>query len=154
MVRWLDRQGRIFGRVNIIDLAIVMLVCVVTALAYSAIVKRYRMVSPYPLSTNTGWVRTEIKVSPERAILQPLIKPGLKELSVRNGFPVAEILSCKAAPDGGLLVSVRLCVSRDHEGRIYYEGTPLLPGRSLRINTDTCILEGFTASALVPETSP
>ena len=153
-MRWIDGQGRLFGRLNVIDLVIVVLVCVLTALAYSVIVKRYRTVSPYPLSSNTGWVRTELRLTPERAVLQSFITPGLKELSVRNGLPVAEILLCSGTPDGGLLVSVRLCVSRDKANRIYYEGTPLLPGRSLRINTNACIIEGFVASTPVPETDP
>ena len=153
-MRWIDERGRLFGRLNVIDLAIVILVCVLTVLAYSAIVKRYRIVSPYPLSTNTGWVKTDIRLTPERSVLQSLIKPGLKELSLRNGLPVAEILSCHTIPEGGMQVSVRLCVSHDRAGRIYYEGTPLLPGRSLRIITETCIIEGFVVSPPVPETTP
>ena len=151
---WLDQQGKLFGRLNIIDLGVVVLVCALTALSYSAIVKRYRTVSPYPLSANTGWVRTDIILSPERAVLQPYLKPGSRELSARNGLPVAEIVSSSPNADGSLTVQVRLCVSQDSAGRMYYDGTPLLPGRSLRINTNSCIVEGFVASSPVPEAGP
>lgn len=142
-MRFVDGKGRLFRLVNVIDLLAVLAVCVVVVAGYGLLMAPYRGAETYPLQSAVVWVRVEVRLPAEQVWMREHAAPGLCELDPRSGEPVAEIVACEAdAATGGLVVTARVRALREGEERLTYGRGPLVPGRTLYINTAQCRIEG------------
>jgi hypothetical protein len=145
-MRLLDDKGRLFGVVNVIDLAVVAILCAVAAAAYVRISGPGRPAQPYALETSTVTAIVDLRLPADRVWLGQYIEPGLQQIDPRTGGVVAEI-SAKRTDDaaGGLVVTVRLRAVRDGRDRLLYGDGPLVPGRKLTVETPACHIEGIVS---------
>jgi len=148
----LDSQGRIFGKANLFDLFLVVVLIAVVALAYQRLTIDYRVAPPYATGTLRVVVTVDLQLPEAHAWLAEEALPGLTEIDPRSGEARAEVLG-HHMEDGIPLVSLKLFAVRDGAGRVLFEGSPLLPGRMLEINTESLILEGVVRR-MQPEESP
>jgi len=141
----LDRKGRLLGRFNIFDLFVVCVVAALAAIAYVKLSAPQRVAPPFASAETRVAVVVALQLPVDQPWMCDYAKGGLAEIDPRTGAPVAEVLGC-AVRDSFPTVDLRLYAVRDDEGRILFEGQPLLPGRSLEINTDAAILSGVVRS--------
>lgn len=144
-MRLLDNRGRLFGRMNVIDLTVVAVLCAVGAAVYVRVSGVGRPVQPYALDTNTVRAIIDLRLPAEHAWLDPHIEPGLHQADPRTGEVVAEVVSKQIDAAGGLVVTARLRAVRDSRDRLLYGDGPLVPGRKLTIETPMCHIEGIVA---------
>ena len=148
----MDPKGRLFGTVNLFDLFLVMIVAAVVVIAYQRLTVDYRVAPPYALDAQQVTVAVDLQLPKENAWLCDAIAPGLQEIDPRSGEARATVVQA-AVVEGIPLVSLRISAVRDGSDRILFKGSPLLPGRSLRLEMTTHLVEGVVRSA-VPETIP
>ena len=83
-----------------------------------------------------------------------MIASGLTHRDARSGEAIIEVISCQPAPDtGGLSVHLRVRASREVGGRerLIFDGARLIPGRKLRVETETCFIDGVVGTVRVSE---
>lgn len=137
----LDKKGRLLGRFNIFDLFVVSVVAALAAIAYVKLSAPQRVAPPFALEENRAPVGVALQLPADQPWMCDYARPGLSERDPRTGEAITEILGCTIR-EGFPTVDLRIHAVRDSEGRILFEGQPLVPGRSLEINTDTAILSG------------
>ncbi|NIA15196.1 MAG: hypothetical protein GWP08_14080, partial [Nitrospiraceae bacterium] len=144
--------GRLFSIVNVIDLFVVVVVCLIVVVAYLRLSSARDVRSPYPLSSIIVWVDVELRLPPENVWMQSIVTPGLIQRDARSGDPIIEIVSCERDQDaGGLIVHARVRASRESGGRLVFDNARLIPGRKLRVETETCFIDGVVRAVRVPE---
>jgi len=146
-VKLLDKQGRLFGWINLIDLVIVLTVAVLVAAAYARLTMPYRVAPSYAAPENVHWIEIDLQMPAGRDWLIPLVQPGLQERDPRSGQPVAEIVSC-TAKDGVFTARLRVQAVGDPSSRLLFKNKRLAPGQTLRIETETCVLDGVVTRVL------
>ncbi|MCF6287030.1 MAG: DUF4330 family protein, partial [Candidatus Hydrogenedentes bacterium] len=137
----LDKNGRILGKLNLFDLFLVVVVAAVVVLAYQRLTVGYRVAPPYALESQQVVVSVDLQLPREQTWICDVATPEAEETDPRSGDARARILGC-VLEDGVPVVSLRIFAVRDGAARILFKGSPLLPGRSLRLETDIVILEG------------
>lgn len=142
-----EARGRRFGRLNLIDLALVIGACLVGAALYVRLSPAYRVAPPYQ-GDAVDWVTIELQLPPGMGFLCDSARAGLTALDPRTGAATARVQGCNAADPPR--VTVQLRAARDAQGRWFHDNTPLVPGQSLRIETEACVLEGRIATAQGP----
>ena len=151
-MRVVDDKGRLFSIVNVIDLFVVVVVCLVVVVGYLRLSSTRDVASPYPRASTTVWADTELRVPPEDAWMQSMITSDLTHRHPRSGEAIIEIISCQPAPDtGGLSVHLRVRASLESSGRLVFDNARLIPGRKLRVETETCFIDGVVGTVRVSE---
>lgn len=146
----LDRDGRLFGRVNLIDLVVIVGVCLVVSVGYVRLTVPYRVAPPFALTETVQWVELDLQLPAEQTWTCDVAEAGIQELDPRSGEAVAEILGC-AVVNGFPEVRVKVRAVRDGSGRLLFENDRLVPGRKLTLETDACILDGIVARVEMPD---
>jgi len=152
-VTLLDREGRLFGRVNILDAAVLLGAVLAGAAAYHLLTSGNRVAPPFALPENSAWVDTTLWLPPGEAFLQDSLTPGDLQREPRTGEPIAELVSSHLNLRG-FWVELRLYAQRDAEGRWLYRDRQLLPGRELEIETQNVVILGKVASFAPPHAVP
>ena len=151
-MRVTDEQGRLWGKVNVIDLGVVVAVCVVVVVAYVQLTAPYRVAPQFALPHTRTAVEVDLRLPPDQTWMERFVVTGLQQRDPRSGEIVAEVLGCRSTEDGGLAVDVRLVAVRDPgagEGRLMFGNRRLVPGELLRIETEGCVIEGRIARIVV-----
>ena len=138
---FVDKEGRLLGHLNIFDLFVVCAVVALSLIAYYKLSAPQRVAPPFDTEATHAALSVTLQLPVDQPWICDYAQPGIAERDPRTGEPTAEILGC-AVRDGSPIVDLRLHAVRDGAGRILFEGQPLLPGRSLEINTDVAILSG------------
>ncbi|MBI1320859.1 MAG: hypothetical protein GC168_18190 [Candidatus Hydrogenedens sp.] len=141
---FIDREGRLLGRLNLIDAALLLGALLAGAAAYHVLTAGNRVAPPFALPENTAWVDATLWLPPEQAFLLPHLKTGSAQRDPRTGAVLADITGA-AADAQGVRVELRLSAQRDSEGRWIYRSRALLVGRELEIETETVALKGLVA---------
>jgi len=137
----LDHNGRVFGKVNLFDAFLVAVVAALTALAYQWLTADYRVAPPYALESRQVLAGVHLQLPPEHAWLCDDAAPGLEDVDPRSGETRARVLGC--ALEGGVAtVHLEIHAVRDGAGRLLYRGALLVPGRTLRLEMESVLLEG------------
>ena len=148
----LDKNGRILGTLNLFDLFLVVVTIAIVVLAYQRLTVDYRVAPPYALESQQVTVSVDLQLPREQKWICDVAASGAEETDPRSGEARATILGCMV--ENGLpVVSLRISAVRDGADRILFKGSPLLPGRSLRLETEVIILEGVVRR-VQPEASP
>ena len=137
-----DEKGRFFGKLSIIDTAIVLVVCVCAAALYAVVTRTYRVPAPYPADPHHEWLAVDIRLPQEQSWMVACIEPGARQLSARGQIPMAEIVGATLLPEGDVVVKVKLYVVRDTQGRPVWDNELVTPGRGLLVRTPSCYVEG------------
>lgn len=137
----LDERGRLLGKLNLFDLFVSLLVVTLVALTYFKLSSPYRVAPPYASNTSSVTVVASLQLPAEQAWMCEVIQAGNAELDPRTGQPRAEVRGCTVI-DGVPVIELTVFAVRDDAGRLLFEGAPLLPGRTLQLETETAILEG------------
>lgn len=140
-----DKEGRLLGRLNIFDLFVVCTVVALGFIAYYKLSAPHRVAPPFASEATRAALSVTLQLPVDQPWMCDYAQSGIAERDPRTGEPTAEVLGC-AVRDGFPIVDLRLHAVRDGGGRILFEGQPLLPGRSLEINTDVAILTGVVRS--------
>ncbi|MBN2309743.1 MAG: DUF4330 domain-containing protein [Candidatus Hydrogenedentes bacterium] len=148
----IDEKGRLFGRLNVIDLLAVAIVCVLTAAVYVKLTSAYRLAPQYLLPREAFSVDVELRLPPDQAWMADYVAAGMRHVDAHSGRILAEILGVEPTPGGSLAVRVRLLVVEGQLDRVLFNGTPVVPGQRLRIETERCVVEGCVSS--IPERVP
>jgi len=137
----IDREGRLFGRVNIFDLFVVCVVAALAAIAYHKLSAPHRAAPPFATGENRVVLEVRLQLPPEQPWLCEYAQPGLGETDPRTGMPSVEVLGCEAGAVGPE-VRLRIHAVRDGDHPPIFDAQPLVPGRRLEINTDAAIFTG------------
>lgn len=148
----LDSNGRLFGKLNLFDLFLILVVLAIVVLAYQRLTVDYRVAPPYALEARQVTVAVDLQLPRELAWLCEAATAGLQETDPRSGEARAIVKGCRVE-DGLPMVSLQVFAVRDGADRILFEGAPLLPGRTLQIDTDVLILEGVVRR-ITPDALP
>ena len=148
----LDSNGRLFGKLNLFDGFLVLVVLAVAVLAYQRLTVDYRVAPPYALETHQVTLAVDLQLPREWAWLCEEATAGLQETDPRSGEARAIVRGCRLE-DGLPLVALQVFAVRDDADRILFEGAPLLPGRTLTLDTETLVLEGVVRR-ITPEDAP
>jgi hypothetical protein len=143
-VTLLDKQGRLFGRLNLIDLLVIVAVCLLATVAYVRLTVPYRVAPPFALSETTHWTEVLLQIPAEQTWTCDVATKGIQELDPRSGEPTAEVLGCTTV-NGFPQVHLKVRAVQDANGRLLFENDRLVPGRQLTIETDACTLDGIIA---------
>ena len=144
----IDREGRLFGRLNIFDCFVVCVVIALAAIAYHKLSAPHRVAPPFALESERVVAEVELQLPVEQPWLCEYAQPGTGEQDPRTGLPSVEVLGC-GLREGFHVVALRIHGVRDGESPLLFEGAPLLPGRRLEINTETAILSGVVRSTRI-----
>jgi len=145
-VRFLDDKGRLLGRLNIIDAAVLLAALLAGVTAYQVLTAGHRVAPPFALEENSGWRLVEIWMPPSDAFLAEDLQRGAWQPDPRSGEPIARIEGWEVVAGRGLRVDVALWCQVDSEGRVLYRSRQLLPGRELEIETEVCVVLGKVVS--------
>lgn len=145
-----DKDGRLLGRLNIFDLFVVCAVVALSLIAYYKLSASQRVAPPFASETTHAALLVSLQLPVDQPWMCDYAQPGIAERDPRTGEPTAEIVGCDVR-DGFPVVDLRVHAVRDGGGRVLFEGQPLLPGRTLEINTDVAVLSGVVR-AVAPET--
>jgi len=141
----LDERGRLLGRLNLIDLLVVVVLCALVAAAYVRLTASYRVAPPFALpQTTVRWAEVELQLPQTYDWICDAATSGSQEHDPRSGDLVAEVLSCSLV-EGLPHVRLRVCALEDTSARLLFKNDRLVPGRTLRIETENCILDGVVA---------
>lgn len=140
-MRLLDDQGKVFGKLNTFDLFIAVVVVTVAALLYRWLAAPYRVAPPYALDENQVSVHADLQLPPGQRWMCDQVKVGAVEVDPRTGAPRAEVTGCAVEEDSAV-ITLTVHAIRDGQGRLLFEGEPLVPGRTLQLETEVAILEG------------
>lgn len=136
----LDEQGRLWGRVSILDLAAVLGAAAVALGAYLLVV-RGGNVMPANLDADARqWVELECWLPPEEAWLIGAVGPGSTQYEARSGRPIARVLGpVDLDGQGGVRVAVHAVPQAN--GAWVWRRLPLVPGQPVVFRTDEGVLE-------------
>jgi len=137
----LDDRGRLLGKFNLFDFFVVVLLAALVVIAYRGLTVAHRVAPPYALDENRVTVAASLQLPADQAWMCEFAQPGTAEIDPRTGDARAEVLGC-AIEDGMPVITLRIHAVRDATGKILFEGTPLLCGRELQLETASAILEG------------
>lgn len=146
----LDSKGRIFGKVNIIDFLIVLLIVLLVAVGGQLFLRKeeWITVGVYGGPGNWWWV-----TPPPPYWLTQAINVGDKEYG-SWGKAIAEILEIRVYPSAGqnreiisasdmdFSLKVRLQVRRDKTGRIQFKRNPVQIGMPITLSTGKVMITG------------
>jgi len=152
-MRFIDDKGRLFSKLNVIDLLIVLVVCLVVAVAYVKLTSPFRITPQYALPDSGEWIEVEIVLPSEQSWMNAFAEPGLTQLDARSGERIAEVLGSRQNEDGLTVVEARVRAGRDRQGRKIFDRHLLVPGQKVRIETEACVIEGYV-SRLAEADSP
>jgi hypothetical protein len=144
-MRFIDDKGRLFRKLNVIDLLIVLVVCLFVAVAYVKLTAPYRIAPQYPLPDSGEWIEVDIVLPSEQSWMKAFAAPGLTQLDARSGERIAQILGSHENKDGLTVVVARVRAGRDRQGRKIFDRHLLVPGQKVRIETEECVIEGYVA---------
>jgi hypothetical protein len=133
--------GKLPGRFNFFDLFIALVTVTLALLLYRWLAAPYRVAPPYALEQNRIIVAADLQLPPNHNWICDLLSGGAVEVDPRTGSPQAEVTGCVAEGDT-TIVSLRLHAVRDAQDRLLFEGSLLVPGRTLQLETAQAILEG------------
>ena len=132
---------RLLGRVNLIDLLVVLLVVLLGAVLYIKLSGSQRIAPQFLTTENAVWVDVELRLPNDRAWLTEHATPGLESLDPRSGKVIAEVRGV-----GQGIIHLRLLAAKDSQERLVFGRGPLVPGRKLILETEQCIIEGYVMS--------
>ncbi len=138
-----DKRGRLFGLLNVLDLLMVLLVALVVAAAYVKLSPVHRPAPHTLLPENCVWADVVLRMPGEYAWMAEITAPGMLRRDPRSGEVDAEITGEQVLENGDLAVSLRMLAAKDAQGRLVADGQALLPGRYMRIITENCVLSGM-----------
>lgn len=144
----IDREGRLFGRLNVFDLFVVCVVVALAAIAYFKLSAPHRVAPPFALASERVVAEVELQLPAEQPWLCDYAQPGTGEQDPRTGLPSVEVLGC-GLREGFHVVALRVHGVRDGDSPLLFEGAPLVPGRHLEINTEVAILSGVVRSTRI-----
>ncbi|MCP4643153.1 MAG: DUF4330 family protein [bacterium] len=144
-MRIVDDKGRLFGRVNLLDLFLCAVAVLAGVVGYVKIMAPERSAPVYSAGEADTWVIADVALPPGRAWMVEPAVPGATQIDPRTGTPIAEIVSAESDSDGLVTVRMRLRVAKDSAGRLVFGNILLLPGQRVRIETDACVIEGNVA---------
>ena len=146
-MRIVDQNGRVFGRVNFIDLTAAITAILVAAAAYGYFSAPHRT-APESLRTVGGaWCEVVLRLTADQGWLVESIEAGQQERDARTGELLAEVQSAERLPDGDVEVRIHCRAIPEQDGHFSVDGKRLVPGERLKIRTEGCVLEGFIRSA-------
>lgn len=148
----LDHKGRLFGKLNLFDAFVIVIVVTLTVLVYRWLTVDYRVAPPYALDSTESVVRVELQLPRDQVWLCEVVVAGLEEVDPRSGEARARVLSCTVEA-GVAIVVLYVYAVEDSAGRLLFEGVPLVPGRTLDLETETVLLNGVVRR-VTPEPSP
>ena len=141
----MDGKGRLFGRVSVVDLAMVLLVCAVVVAGYRHFSAPYRGVPGAASGAEAAWTPIEIVLPPEEVWVADFDFTDAVERDVRSGAPLARLTGGKVDARGIPVVYAEVLASEGETGVRYYREQPLVPGQRIRIDAPSCIVEGKVA---------
>jgi hypothetical protein len=144
LVPLLDPKGRLFGKVNILDLALVLLAIAVGAALFMKLTPAYRPAPAMPAPGAGLNARIVIRLEPDCAWLAEHIAPGDKAVDPRSAEVVFEVQTVNAA-EGWLDVEALVRTGADSEDRLFFGNRLLLPGQRFEVATQSCVIEGRVA---------
>ena len=147
----LDHNGRILGKLNLFDGFLILVVTTITVLAYQWLTVDYRVAPPYALESTEVLAYVDLQLPRDQAWLCDSATSGLEEVDPRSGEARAKVQSC-TVEDGLAIVHLEVHTVRDGAGRLLFEGRPLLPGRTLQLETAAAILEGVVRNVKLEDT--
>lgn len=146
-----DKEGRLLGRLNIFDLFVVCAVVALAMIAYYKLSAPERVAPPFASDATRVVLSVGLQLPADQAWMCAHAQAGVAERDPRTGASTVEVLGC-AVRDGFPVVALRVHAVRDGEGRVLFEGQPVLPGRALEINTEVAIFSGVVRT-VSPEAS-
>jgi hypothetical protein len=152
----IDEKGRLFGKLNLLDLAVITAVLVVFAAAWVRLSAAWHPDQRYPLPETMAPVEVELVLPPDRDWLVPLIRAegrGAAQRDARSGRVLAELLDARREA-GRAVVSARLQAKQDETGARYYRAKRLVPGVPLELKTDACVVTGVVRRITPVEKRP
>ncbi|MBI3098558.1 MAG: DUF4330 family protein [Planctomycetes bacterium] len=151
----LDESGRLFGKVNVIDLAVLGVVAVVAA---TLAVRWYGTPwGPRPVSNEAAWVPVEIEIVVDPTVVESLIRKGSTQSAgsgTRIAARIVEVVPrsyrelVKGDPLNGdrrvLLVTIRV-MARGYPGSRWpsFGARPVMPGALFRFEAEEYAFEGY-----------
>jgi len=145
-VTLIDDEGRLFGRVNIIDAFVVL---VVIAVVFAGLL--FVLVpDSSPSSSATRYATIDLGTQPD--YVATLITEG-DSIQEDNGetITITDVYATASGSDRRVRVRARITAPVD-SGTITYDGTPLRVGRNIRLQTDEYTTQGTVTS--VANTTP
>lgn len=145
----IDEKGRIFGKINVLDAAILIVFCITIVSAYMFIVHRDKLKSVL-LGEDEKWYTTiEVIANADDIWMKRHIKAG-DALRDSRGKPVWQILDVKEIPDENgqkrLLLKLRLAVLRERTGALYYGKYTLIVGGEIILDKSDYSIKGIIYS--------
>lgn len=143
-MRWIDDHGRVFGKVNLVDLAVLLAIAALAVrFGYGAVLRRVEASTAVPQVMEATFLVSEVR--------QPtieMLKPGVKLYDSKSNAYLGEIVAVRAEPStlvgpGGEFKSATrsdLFVTVTGSGRVTPNGVTLgglelKVGRSLSLKT-------------------
>jgi hypothetical protein len=145
----LDKKGRLFGVLNLIDLLVIALLAVVITGAYVRLSAPHRVAPAFPVGDNVTWIEVTLELPETQPWICDFALAGVVERDRRSGEPIAEVLGC-AIQEGVPRVSIKLRAQADGTGGWAFDNARVVPGRTLRLETEACVLEGVVARVGAP----
>lgn len=140
MAKIIDQKGRIFGLINIIDLAVILLLASFLPILYFG----YKVTAMENKKEGAGWVSVQIKlleIKPESntVILKGDAEKILKKLGVAADDKIA--LTVNNVLKKGTVADVEiLCIKK--EGVLYYKASPVKIGSTISFTVDLYDISG------------
>ena len=142
----IDSEGRLVGRINVLDLAVAILVVAMVTIAATAIMAPYRIAPIRPLGDDEQWVRVDIDLPLGTSWLIPYAREGLTSVDPRTGQVIAAIEGATIYQGDRAFVTMRLRAGRNADGVLVFQRKRLVVGQELHIETSDCVIEGLVAS--------
>jgi hypothetical protein len=148
-MKLIDEKGRIFGRINILDIFIAVVALVSLAAIYMVIVHRDKLKSTLVGEDEMWYMQIEIITSQDDVWLKKYVLPGYTEKE-RYGRPAWQIVDIKEIIDENLknrlLVKVRIAVYKERRGTVYYGRYNMVVGGEIRLEGSAFSLKGVIYS--------
>lgn len=136
-----ENTRRTPGKFNLFDVFVVAVLLAAVVLLYQRLTVDYRVAPPYALEENQVRATIDLQLPRDMAWLCDEAVAGQADVDPRTGAARARVTDCSVL-DGLATVALDVNAVRDGAGRLLYRGEPLIPGRTLRIETEKVVLEG------------